>query len=125
MPQETAKVKDLPEQSPVAQARARLGVSLERLEAIVHTRMEDIMRAAQTASPQDDSEQWQNACRLMEDQLASLRDENSQLHSELHQLRTQAAELRERNATLEQVNRNATAALDDAIASVESLLKEA
>ena len=125
MPQETAKVKDLPEQSPVAQARARLGISLERLESIVHARMEDILRAAQAAGPQDDTEQWQNACRLMEDQLASLRDENSQLHSELHQLRTQSAELRERNATLEQANKNATAALDDAIASVESLLKEA
>lgn len=130
MPQDTAKVKDLPEQSPVSQARTKLGAALERLESTVLARMEEAQRAsaaAQTAASQNngDSDQWQNACRLLEEQLASLKDENSQLHSELHQLREQAASLQKRNAALEDAKKHATAALDDAIASVETLLKGA
>lgn len=124
MPQETAKVKDLPEQSPVSQARARLGLSLERLEAAVHARLEQAQAAARQEQ-NGDSEQWQNACRLLEEQLASLKDENSRLNSELHQSRAQLAELGERNAALEQANRAATAALDDAIPAIETLLKGA
>lgn len=122
MPQETAKVKDFPEQSPVAQARAHLGMALERLEAVVQARVEEALRRA---APQEDSEQWRNACRMLEEQLASLKDENSRLHSELHQMRAETAGLRDHAASLEQANRTAATALDEAIASVESLLKGA
>lgn len=129
MSQDTAKAEAPTEHSPVTDARAKLGHALERLEAIVQARLEEAARAAaaaETAAPQQaDSEQWQNACRMLEEQLAQLKDENSQLHSELHHARAQVKELHQRNETLEATRQAATDTLDDAIASVESLLKEA
>lgn len=129
MSQDTAKVKDVTEHSPVAEARAKLGHALERLETLIHARLEEAARAAaeagKAAPQQADSEQWQNACRVLEEQLTRLKEENSQLHSELHQARAQVKDLQQRNDRLETARKTATAALDDAIASVESLLKEA
>lgn len=130
MSQDAAKAKDFSEQSPVTQARAKLDGALERLQEIVHARIEEAARAqaaAATATDSNagDSEQWQNACRMLEEQLASLKEENSQLHSELHQARAEVKHLHERNGQLESARKTATAALDDAIAAVESALKEA
>lgn len=129
MPQDTAKIKDFTEQSPVAQARAKLGLALEQLESIVLARLQEATEAvsaaqAAPAPAQDDSEQWQNACRLLEQQLATLKEENSQLHSELHEARSEMTQLAQRNTTLESAHSDALAALDDAIAQVESLLKD-
>lgn len=128
MPQDSAKIKDLPEQSPVAQARAKLGLALEQLETIVLARLDEAARIADEAqnAPQtnDDAEQWKNACRMMEEQLASLREENSQLHDELHQKRSELNEAHSRAAKLEQARTEALDALDSAIAQVEGLLKE-
>lgn len=131
MPQDSAKMKDLPEQSPVAQARAKLGLALEQLESIVLARLDEAaMIAAQAqehlqAAPQvgDDAEQWKNACRMLEEQLASLREENSQLHDELHQKRSELSEAHSRAAKLEKARAEALGALDSAIAQVEGLLK--
>jgi chromosome segregation ATPase len=118
MSQDSAKTKSLPEHSPVTQARAKLTQALQQLEATVMARMEEAATAS--ASPNggasEESEQWQNACRLLEQQLASLKDENSQLHSELHQLKS-------RNTALEKAHGEALDAIDTAIGQVESVLK--
>ncbi|MCH2548158.1 MAG: hypothetical protein MK052_11190 [Alphaproteobacteria bacterium] len=128
MAQEPAKISEATEQSPVAQARVKLGLALEQLETIVLQRMEEASQLAHSAAAHSgesdgDSEQWQNACRLLEDQLAALKEENSLLHSEIHQLRDDAQQLAQHNTALEAANTSAVSALDDAIAQVEGLLK--
>lgn len=126
MSQESAKITDLPEQSPVAQARAKLGAALEQLEATVIARMEEAARlAASTPEQSDDgdSEQWKNACRLLEEQLASLKEDNSQLHSELHQMRSKVQSLQQHNDALTKANAEAADSLGEAIEHVEQILK--
>lgn len=128
MPQDSAKIKDLPEQSPVVQARAKLGLALEQLESIVLARLDEAARIAADAkappAENEDAEQWQNACHMLEEQLASLREENSQLHDELHNKRSELKAAHERASTLEKANAEALNALDSAIAQVQAMLKE-
>lgn len=131
MLQDSAKITEFPDQSPVAQARAKLGMALEHLETTVLARMEEaakrvaaVQAEAQQADRQEEVAQWKNACRMLEEQLASLKDENSRLHSELHQLRGEVTDLHSRNATLEKASASAAEALEDAITQVENILKD-
>lgn len=118
MSQDTARIQDVSEQSPVMLARHKLGLALEQLETTVLARMEEAARLAEDAAQNDSSvaEEWQNACRTLEEQLAALQDENSLLRGELQTAQT-------RNADLETANAHALQALDDAIAQVEQMLK--
>lgn len=132
MLQDSAKIAEFPDQSPVAQARAKLGMALEHLETTVLARMEEAAKRVaaaqayvqQQAQQPEEAEQWKNACRMLEEQLSNLKDENSRLHSELHQLRSEVTGLHSRNAALEKANASAAAALEDAIAQVENILKD-
>lgn len=105
MPQDSAKINDLPEHSPVSQARAKLSHALTQLETIVLARLDEAAELRAAPAPADDSK----AVRQLEAQLAELQDENRQLQS--------------RNAALEKAHAAAVEALDDAIAQVEGVLK--
>lgn len=107
------------------QARHRLGLALEQLEANVLARMEEASRVADAIAQRNDgeAEQWQNACRMLEEQVAGLQDENSQLRSELHQLREDLQIMETRNSAIEAANADALKSLDEAIAQVERILK--
>jgi septal ring factor EnvC (AmiA/AmiB activator) len=84
------------------QARRKLGLALEALEANVMARLNEAEQLAASASASDSesAEQWQNACHMLEEQLTALKEENSQLHSELHQTREALHQAEERAADL-------------------------
>lgn len=120
MPQETLKSSVQEELSPVHEARARLSSALEQLGNVVELRLKKaehaVLTAASQAKTNDDSEQWQNACQILEEQSSALREENSRLHDELHAARLQ-------HEKLKAVTTSISTTLDETIAQVETVLK--
>lgn len=105
MPQDSAKINDLPEHSPVSQARAKLAQALEQLESIVLARMDEAAAVSAAPAATKDSD----AVAKLQAQVTELRAENRTLSA--------------RNTALEKAQAETLKALDDAIAQVEAVLK--
>lgn len=142
MSSDAAKARNLAhstDASPADFARERLLAAIADLEASIEGKLAEASLRVQTLSAaqaealesaalhHDQSAavtQWQNACKLVEEQAASLREQNSQLHSEVHELREELKAARDESAALKAAHKDALDAVSAAITDIQGLLKE-
>lgn len=118
--------------SPAEAARTRLEEALAGLETTITARLEEgerqlqALRAAQAEADQSTAiEQWQNASRVLEEQVAALQEDNTRAHAELQQLREDLLALNQQNATLKAELKNALAEVQvvEKIVEIEKIVE--
>lgn len=149
MSSDTAKARTLAhstDASPADFARSRLLDAIADLESAIESKLAEASLRVQTlaaaqaealesaALHNDQSAtvtQWQNACKLVEEQAVALREQNSELHSEIHRLREELSAARndvsvarEECAALKAASKDALDAVSAAITDIQGLLKE-
>lgn len=142
MSSDAAKARSLAhstDASPADFARSRLLEAIAELETAIEDKLAEASLRVQTltaaqaealesaALHNDQSAtvtQWQNACRLLEEQATALREENSNLHSEIHSLREEVAAARQECAALKAASKDALEAVSTAITDIQGLLKD-